>query len=273
MRKGGGPTACTDGEGAAVVTGGGRGIGRATVERLLAAGRAVWALDRDREPLDALAAATGGEAAGRLRTAQVDVSDEAAVAAAMARTGPVDILVNCAGTNVRGTVEEIDPATWGRVLATDLTSVYLMARAVLPSMRARRRGVIVSVASVIGPSALERYSAYSAAKAGVVALTRSIALDYAPHGVRALVVLPGATKTRLMAADRGTDDIEAAARATAARLPLGRAAEPAEIAAVIAFLCSDEASFMTGAVVPVDGGVSMRLPPVEAEAALRPHEG
>lgn len=185
----------------------------------------------------------------------------------------VDAVLKRAGTSGRGRVGEIDPETWEGVVRTDLTSVHLMARAALPGIgsggaadRERRLGDRSERAA--------RDGVYSVAKAGVIALTRSIALDSAPFGIRAVAVLPGATKTRLMAADRDTDDVEGAARATAHRLPLGRAAEPEEIAAAIAFLCSDDASRVTGTALPVDGGVSMRLPPVEGSTpANPPHDG
>jgi NAD(P)-dependent dehydrogenase (short-subunit alcohol dehydrogenase family) len=249
----------------AVVTGGAQGIGGACVDLFLERGHAVAVLDNDGEALQAKER-QAPRGRGQLLTVTADVGREEEVNKAMARVReelgwPVDVLVNCAGTNVRGTVEEVDAATWERVLRTDLTSVYLTCRAVLPGMRQARSGVVVNVASVVGPRALERYSVYSAAKAGVVALTRSIALDYAPYGIRAVAVLPGATKTRLLAQDRGLTDPQEAARRMAHRLPLGRVAEPVEIARVITFLASPQASFVTGAAVYVDGGIGMRLPP------------
>lgn len=250
----------------ALVTGAASGIGQATVARFLDEGYRVALVDRDEDGLQAYLATLSEPQRGRAHAFVWDVGDAAQVAAgipvaAEALGGRLHALVNCAGANSRGTVEETATETWEAVLRTDLTGVFLHCKAVLPLMRKQGGGSIVNIASVIGIQALERYAAYASAKAGVVALTRSIALDYAAYGIRANVVLPGATRTRLMAQDRGTEDLDAAADRTAHRLPLGRVAEPAEIARVIAFLASDEASFMTGAQVTVDGGVSIRLPP------------
>lgn len=245
----------------ALITGAAHGIGEATARQFLEDGYSVALVDRDEDALfeqfGCVPKATVFAWDVGLRT---DVED-GVPRALVALSGRIDVLVNCAGGNTRGTLEETSPETWEEVLRTDLTSVFLHCRAVLPTMKAQHRGAIVNIASVIGVQALERYAAYASAKAGVVALTRSIALDYAAFGIRANVVLPGATRTGLMARDRGTTDLDAAARRTAHRLPLGRVAEPIEIARVIAFLASEQASFMTGAQVPVDGGVSVRLPP------------
>ena len=250
----------------ALVTGAAHGIGRATAERLLEEGYQVTLVDRDAEALGASLRALPQPFRSRAHAFSWDVGDRLAVEKGVPRAlqalgGRLDVLVNAAGGNHRGNVEETDPETWDEILRTDLTGVFLTCRTALPIMRAQGAGSIVNIASVIGVQALERYAAYASAKAGVVALTRSIALDYAAYGIRANVVLPGATRTRLMARDRSTDDLEAAALRTAHRLPLGRVAEPREIARVIAFIASDAASFMTGAQISVDGGVSIRLPP------------
>lgn len=239
----------------ALVTGGGSGIGRAICQRFAAEGARVVAADRDlagAEETTRLVADAGGEALAVL----LDVADAESVAAAVARTedvfGGVDLLVNNAAISDGDDVTRIDPATWDRNLAVVLRGPYLCCRAVLPGMIARRRGVILNIASVNGLTGLGE-EPYSAAKAGLINLTKNLAIKHGPDGVRANAIAPGTIRTPIwrdrLAEHPGVfDDL-------AAWYPLGRVGEPAEVAAAAHFLASDEAAWITGVVLPVDGGL------------------
>ena len=217
---------------------------------------------------------------GPLVTLRGDVADEATwvAAAHLLRVeygDSLDALVNCAGTNVRGTVEEASVQTWERILAVNLTSAFLSARHCLPALK-RAHGSIVNVASGAGLVGVRRGAAYAASKGGLIALTRQIAIDYAADGVRANAVCPGVVDTplvRRLAEDAGespgpggsgesqrptSSDLDRELRRMADQQPLGRLGTPAEIASAIYFLASPEASFMTGAIVTVDGGYTAR---------------
>ena len=240
----------------ALVTGGGSGIGRAIVERFAREGARVVVADRNlpgAEETVRLIEAVEGEALA----VEADVADGAAVAAMVARAsdvfGPVDVLVNNAGASVGDDVLTIDEATWDWNLAVVLKSVFLCAKAVLPRMIERRRGAIVNIASVNGLTGLGE-EPYSAAKAGMINLTQNLAIKYGRYGVRANVICPGTIRTPIWnarVAQRPTVFEE-----LAPWYPLGRVGEPADIANAALFLASAEAAWITGAVLPVDGGLT-----------------
>jgi meso-butanediol dehydrogenase/(S,S)-butanediol dehydrogenase/diacetyl reductase len=242
----------------ALVTGGGSGIGRATCERLAAEGARVWVADRDQPAAERVAKTLPGGIAR-----QTDVSDaeqvEQLVGEVVGTEERLDVLVNNAGITLGAAVWETAPERWARVLAVNLTGVFNGCRAALPHMIGRRRGAIVSTASDAGLVGWPGQAAYCASKAGIVGLTRSVAMDAAPYGVRVNCVCPAFTDTPLVEAwVREQPDPVAARAEVAAAQPVGRMGEPGEIAAAIAFLASEEASFITGVALPVDGGVTAR---------------
>lgn len=169
------------------------------------------------------------------------------------------MLVNNAGVNANHDAVAMTEADWDRFFGTDLKSAWLCAKHVLPHMLKRGAGAIVNVSSIHAAATLDGFFPYAAAKAGLAGLTRSLALDYGPHGIRVNCVCPGFTDTRLVSESMArAADPEAAGRAMVAGVALGRIASPAEVAATIAFLASSEASYVTGATLFVDGGLTAR---------------
>jgi NAD(P)-dependent dehydrogenase (short-subunit alcohol dehydrogenase family) len=247
----------------AIVTGGARGIGRATVERLAAEGAQVTFCD--------LEAAAGERTAHELAAAGLgatftpaDVTREdqveALVAAVASRHGTVDVLVNNAGVNAYFDAATMTQAEWDSVFAVDLKGAWLCAKHVLVHMRRGRRGSIVNIASIHAQLTMPGMFPYAAAKAGLVGLTRSLALDCARDNIRVNAVLPGWTRTRLVEEWFAMQpDPAGAERRILDVHPMGRIASPAEIASIVAFVASDDASAMTGASVSVDGGLSVRF--------------
>lgn len=262
----------------AIVTGGGSGIGRAAALRLAADGHAVVVSGRREEACAATVAEL--EAAGHPALAvAADVGDPAGAAriaaAAEEGFGGIDVLVNNAGIGDAAPVGEETPEGWERVMRTNLTGAFLTARAALPSL-VERRGCVVNVASVNGLLAGPGWAAYSTSKAGLVMLTKSLANDYGPKGVRANCVCPGWVRTPMADADmdevaraRGIDR-EAAYALTHADNPLRRAALPEEVASVISFLAGPDASYVNGVALPVDGGTTVVDP--TAAGQFRSHE-
>ena len=238
----------------AVVTGGARGIGLAVVTRLVDAGASVAIWDNDAEAAEAVVAGMGrpGEA---LRAFDVDVRNPEQIADGLARTAAggreVDVLVNNAGIVGRsGPIETIEDEDWRETMAGDLDSVFYCCRAVLPAMSRTGRASIVNVASVTGKEGNPNQVPYSVAKAGVIALTKALAREKAPE-IRVNCVAPALTSTRILD-DLPPDVIEYAR----SRIPLGRIAEPEEVASVIHFLAADESAFVTGQCYDVTGGRS-----------------
>jgi 3-oxoacyl-[acyl-carrier protein] reductase len=236
----------------AVVTGGARGIGLACARRILASGCRVSLWDRDATAL-AQAAATLA-APGKVGTVTVDVADEAAVASAASATqadmGRVDILINNAGiSGPNRTTWDYEPAEWRKVIDVDLVGPFLCARALIPGMIAARYGRIVNIASVAGKEGNPNASAYSAAKAGLIALTKSMGKELADTGVVVNCVTPAAARTEIF-----NQMTEQHIAYMLSKIPMGRFVEPSEIAALVAWLCSQDCSFSTGAVFDISGG-------------------
>jgi NAD(P)-dependent dehydrogenase (short-subunit alcohol dehydrogenase family) len=205
--------------------------------------------------------ALGDDARAAFRAADVASQSDVAglVELCVRRFGPPTILVNNAGVNANHDAVEMTEVQWDRFFAVDLKAAWLACKHVLPHMKRAGRGAIVNVSSLHAFATLEGFFPYAAAKSGLVGLTRSLALDYGPHGIRVNVVAPGFVRTRLVQQSiERADDHAAAERAMVAGVALGRIGTPREIAGVVRFLASDEAGYVTGASLLVDGGLTAR---------------
>jgi len=244
----------------ALVTGGASGIGLATAERLLAEGAAVVIADLDGEAGEAAAAALRGRGLEAVHAARCDVTRgdqvKALVDDIVVRHERLDVLFNNAGVFEPGEVHEIGEEAWDRQLNVNLRSVYLVSHHVVPVMLAQGAGAIVNNASVAGLVGDHSAAAYCASKGGVAQLTKAMALDYATRGIRVNAICCGEIDTPLFVRESGqlgmTPD-EYRAILNEAH-PMGRIGLPSEAAAAVAFLAGDEASFITGVLLPVDGG-------------------
>jgi NAD(P)-dependent dehydrogenase (short-subunit alcohol dehydrogenase family) len=241
----------------ALVTGAAHGIGRVISTRLAAEGAAVAVIDLDADGAEATSAAIR-DAGGRAFAATADITDMEGLAAAVdaveAALGPVDILVNNAAYTAAGDLHGISLEAWHREIDVNVNGTYHCLRLLLPRMVERGRGTVVNIASVNGV----RYfgnPAYSAAKAALINLTQSVASEYGRHGIRCNAILPGSVKTDnitwTIRQERDPDVFKKLAK----WYPLGRVAEPDDVAKAVSFLASDEASYITGVALPVDGGL------------------
>jgi NAD(P)-dependent dehydrogenase (short-subunit alcohol dehydrogenase family) len=243
----------------AVITGAGSGLGRATAARFAREGARVHLVDRDGDAVRAVAADLGGTAVGHV----ADVSDAAgmeALAGEVLAGDRVDIVFANAGIEGVGSAADLDEADWSRVIDVNLKGVWLSSKWFLPGMVEQGGGAIVNTASVGGLVGVRGIFPYAAAKGGVVAMTRQMGLDYAPHHVRVNAVCPGTVITPLVErnwAAKGLDLDERRA-AAAGDVPLGRTGEPEDVANAVLFLASDEAAWVTGHALVVDGGYTMR---------------
>ena len=236
----------------ALVTGGGSGFGAGIAHKFAAEGARVLVADINADAAREVATQIGGIAA------MVDVSDNASVAGlayeAADALGDIDILVNNAGiTHLPQPMEEVSEADFDRVLAVNAKSVYLTARHFVPAMKARRSGVILNIASTAGRSPRPNLNWYNASKGWMITATQTMAVELAPHGIRVNALNPVAGETPLLPSFMGGDTPENRARFLST-IPLGRLSTPEDIGNAAAFLCSDEASMITGVALEVDGG-------------------
>lgn len=233
----------------ALVTAAGQGIGRETAELFAREGALVWASDINE--------ATLADIAG-CRSLVLDVCNPEAIREARLRTGPIDVLFNCAGYVANGTVLDCTEEDWRRSFDINVTSIYRLIRAYLPEMLGRKSGSIINVSSVVGAhKAAPNRFVYGATKAAIIGLTKSIAADFVTPGVRCNAICPGTVDTpSLHARLRASGDYERALAAFKARQPMGRLGKPAEIASLALYLASDESAFTTGQCHLIDGGWS-----------------
>ena len=244
----------------AVVTGAASGIGRATALRLAQDGYEIAMMDLDAAGL-AETRTQIQRAGGRAHCFPVDVCDPLSVGSVTRKVavtvGPPQVLVNVAGIGVAATVLETSDEDWNRVLAVNLTGPFLTIRATLPLMLDRGRGVVVNIASVAGQVGLARRAAYCASKAGLVGLTRAIAVDHAGEGIRCVALCPGTVETEWIAKIIADAPDPAAVRQTMAERQLdGRMGSPDEVAAMVAFVASPDGRFINGAALVLDGGMT-----------------
>ena len=241
-----------------VITGGASGMGAASAHAFAALGDTVVIVDRDEAGARTVAASIGADEpqVGDVRDADFC---RAAIDAVVAANGGVDVLVTAAGTIHRADSLGTDDADWDRVMGVNVDGTYFMCRAAIPHMRRRGGGAIVTFGSIWGDVGAAGVTAYCVSKGAVHQLTRALALDHVADGIRVNAVAPGEVNTPMLASQRETPptpaDLQALADAT---IPMKRLAEPEEIAAVVVFLASSDASYMTGAIVPVDGGYTVR---------------
>jgi NAD(P)-dependent dehydrogenase (short-subunit alcohol dehydrogenase family) len=240
----------------AIVTGGSKGIGRAIAEALADAGASVAVVvDRDVTGARRIATSLKGRGVDALAvTADVSVGEEvdAMITAVAARLGSPTILVNNAGTSIREPANTFSRASWDRVIAVNLTGPLLCSQGVFPAMKRAGGGCIINVASMAGLVGIPGTAAYSASKGGLVQLTRALAVEWAPLGIRINAIAPCPVETDL--SKRVFASQPDVFRDLVSRIPIGRVAQPSDIAGAAVFLASAQASMITGVVLPVDGG-------------------
>jgi 2-keto-3-deoxy-L-fuconate dehydrogenase len=240
----------------AFVTAAGQGIGRATAEAFAAAGARVFATDVDAGKL-------AGLKSDLIRTAALNVLDPAAIGAAVSEAGAIDILFNCAGVVHQGTILEASDADWTLAFELNCRSMFHTMQAFLPAMLKRGHGSVLNVASVASSlKGVPNRFIYSASKAAVIGMTRSVATDYVTRGIRCNCLCPGTVETpslgeRIAANAGAAGSVEAARAAFVARQPMGRLGTPQEIAALAVYLSGDDAQFITGQAIVIDGGLTL----------------
>ncbi|NEW88519.1 2-hydroxycyclohexanecarboxyl-CoA dehydrogenase [Rhodopseudomonas sp. WA056] len=245
----------------AVITGGGGGIGGATCRRFAQDGAKVAVLDLNLDAAEKIAGEIRA-AGGAAEAIRCDIADRKSVDAAIATTtdklGPVDILVNNAGWDIFKPFTKSEPGEWERLIAINLTGALHMHHAVLPDMVERRYGRIVNIASDAARVGSSGEAVYAACKGGLVAFSKTLAREHARHGITVNVVCPGPTDTALLAGvTSGAANPEKLIEAFTKAIPLGRLGKPDDLAGAIAFFGSDDASFITGQVLSVSGGLTM----------------
>ncbi len=236
-----------------LITGASTGIGLATIARLASEGATLYAGRRISQAAHA----------DKAEAIDLDVTNEddwrRVIDHIVDRNGRLDVLINNAGIRESNGVEETSLEQWRRLIDVNLTSTFLGCRAAVPAIRKAGGGAIVNVGSITGIRGTENMVAYSASKSGVVTMTSSLALDLAKDNIRVNAVCPAAIRTRMVTSWlNSAPDAEAAEAVVLAKHPIGRIGKPEEVASVIAFLASEDASFMTGLSIPVDGGRSIR---------------
>ena len=244
-----------------IVTGGGGGIGGATCLRFARAGAAVGVLDLNPEAGERVAAQIR-DAGGRALSVRCDITDRASVDAAVAAVeqelGPIDVLVNNAGWDVFRPFVKTEPAQWERLIAINLTGALHMHHAVLPGMVARKRGRIVNIASDAARVGSSGEAVYAACKGGLVSFSKTIAREHARHGITVNVVCPGPTETALFEDyKQGAGNPEKLVEAFTRSIPLGRIGQPDDLPGAVLFFAGDDASFITGQVLSLSGGLTM----------------
>ena len=240
-----------------VITGGGGGIGGATCRRFAAEGARVAVLDLDLAAAERIAADAAGTAAFRC-----DITDrasvDAAIAAAEAQLGPIDVLVNNAGWDVFKPFAKSEPAEWAKLISINLVGAMHMHHAVLPGMVARRKGRIVNIASDAGRVGSSGEAVYAACKGGIIAFSKTIAREHARHGITCNVVCPGPTDTALFEGyKQGAGNPDKLVEAFKRAIPLGRIGQPDDMPGAILFFASEDAGYVTGQVLSVSGGLTM----------------
>lgn len=244
----------------AFVTGGGTGIGRACA-RLFAGEGARVAISGRRAGLLAAVATEITSAGGEALSVPCDVAEsgqvEQAIRSVTARFGRLDIVVNSAGALLAATAEETSEADWDRLIDVNLKGTFLVSRAALPELRKAGKGSIINIGSALGLVGMKKRTAYAAAKGGVTLLTKAMALDHAREGIRVNCICPALVETELVRGlFEGAADPEAFRRARLEQIPLGRMGQPEDVAQLALFLASEESSWLTGAALPLDGGLT-----------------
>jgi NAD(P)-dependent dehydrogenase (short-subunit alcohol dehydrogenase family) len=241
----------------ALVTGGASGIGAATVKELSRAGASVWIADLNREAAEALATALP-----RCKALHMDVASAASIAAALGTLDRLDILVNNAGVGHVGSIETTEPEDFDRIQTVNVRAVYMVTRALMPLLLAAEQnhagavGAIVNIASVAGLVGVKERFAYCTSKGAIVAMTRQLSVDY-PKALRVNAICPGTVETPFVEGyldkfhSHNKEETRAVLRA---RQPVGRLGRPEEIASMVRYLASDEAAFVSGSVIAIDGG-------------------
>jgi NAD(P)-dependent dehydrogenase (short-subunit alcohol dehydrogenase family) len=240
-----------------VVTGAGSGIGAATARLLAKEGAKVVVADLDMQAAEAVSRDIGEASVPIAVDVRKRADAETMISLAVERFGGLDVLVNNAGRGMRGTVETMDEADWDDIISINLKSVYLCSKFAVPALRARGGGSIINIASNIATVGIRDRAAYVAAKGGVAALTRAMALDHAPEQIRVNSIAPGVIWSKYYERMLETvEDPEAFITALKARAPINRMGTPEEIAGAVLWLASDEASFATGSMFTIDGGMT-----------------